>query len=175
MEQQNNKSTTPLNPPKTAKKSLFIGGLVVILIAVSPLLMYAYKNFPSSQIWETSWFKLETGFPDWNSYAWYLTGKIVPLYFMLLWFFTCKHWWHWIILVPIAMYSFQLWGLINESGGYDELEIYYILPLMMVVVPAVYLIRAKLFAKVRGNDLSSFEQELGVQKSIWQQIKDLFR
>jgi len=73
------------------------------------------------------------------------------------------------------MYAFQLWGIVNESQGLDELEIYYILPLMMILVPAVYLIRAKLFNKVRGDDLKTFEEDLLTKKSIWQQVKDLFR
>ena len=118
---------------------------------------------------------METSFPNWYSFAWYFTGKFIPLYLLLLWFFTCKHWWHWIILVPIAMYSFQLWGVINESNNLDELEIIYILPLMMVIIPAVYLVRAKLFFKINEGDLKSFEEELGTQKSVWEQIKDLFR
>ena len=42
----------------------------------------------------------------------------------------------------------------------DELELYYVLPLMMVLIPAVYVIRAKLFDKVRGDDLKTFEEEL---------------
>ena len=154
---------------------MFIGGIIVLLIAISPILFYSYKSFPDIQIWETPFFSLTTGFPDWYSYAWYLSGKVLPLYLLLLWFFTCKHWWHWIILVPIAMYAFQLWGLVNESGGYDEVELVYILPLMMLLVPAVYLIRAKLFNSIRGNDLKSFEQDLLAPKSFWEQIKDLFR
>ncbi len=45
----------------------------------------------------------------------------------------------------------------------------------MVLVPFVYLIRAKLFAKVREDDLKSFEEELMTEKTLWQQVKDLFR
>ena len=45
----------------------------------------------------------------------------------------------------------------------------------MFLVPAVYLVRAKLFAKVRGNDLETFEEELGARTSVWKQLKDLFR
>jgi hypothetical protein len=154
---------------------LFIGGLLVIFIAATPILFYSYKSFPDTQVWKTFLFSLNTGFPDWYSYAWYLSGKVIPLYLLFLWFFTCKHWWHWILLVPIAMYSFQLWGLINESGGYDEIEIIYLFPLMAVLVPFVYLIRAKLFNKIRGNDLKAFEEDLGTQKTIWRQVTDLFR
>jgi hypothetical protein len=104
-----------------------------------------------------------------------LVSKGTPLLLLLLWFFTCKHWWHWIILVPIAMYAFQLWGVINESNNLDVLEIYYIIPLLIVLVPAVYLIRAKLFNEVRGKDLKSFEKDLMIKKTVWSQIKDLFQ
>ena len=73
------------------------------------------------------------------------------------------------------MYAFQLWGVINESNNLDEIEIFYILPLMMFLVPAVYLIRAKLFSAIRDVDLKSFEEELGRKRTIWEQIKDLFQ
>ncbi|RFN58502.1 hypothetical protein DZ858_13850 [Marixanthomonas ophiurae] len=149
---------------------------MVLLIAITPFLFYSYKSFPNdTQVLETSFFTIKTAFFSVNTYFWFVVGKIIPLYLLLLWFFTCKHWWHWILLIPIAMYAFQLWGIVNESQGLDELEIYYILPLMMILVPAVYLIRAKLFNKVRGDDLQEFEEDLLTKKSIWQQVKDLFR
>ena len=73
------------------------------------------------------------------------------------------------------MYSFQLWGIINENIGLDELELYLLFPLMMVIVPFIYLIRAKLFNQISGNDLIAFEEELGENKNVIQQLKDLFR
>lgn len=161
---------------KTGKKSLFLGGIVVALIAATPYLFYLYENFPKdSQFWEIFGFKFKTNFTSFNSFAWYIFGKAIPLYLLLIWFFTCKHWWHWIILIPIAMYAFQLWGVINESGNYDELELYYVFPLMAVLIPFVYIIRAKLFDKIRGDDLEAFERELGQKRNLWQQITDLFR
>ena len=175
MDKQSNKSTKLLNHYKTDRKSLVIGSIVVFLIAITPFLFYLYESFPDTQVWETSLYSITTSFPNWYSFAWYFTGKAIPLYLLLLWFFTCKHWWHWIILVPIAMYSFQLWGVINESNSLDVLELYYVLPLMMVLVPFVYVIRAKLFAKIHEDDLKSFEEELGQKRSTWQQIKDLFQ
>ena len=175
MIKQNNKSIKHLNHSKTDNKRLFVGGFLVLLIAITPFLFYSYESFPNTNVWKTSFFNIKTSFPDWYSFAWYFTGKAIPLYLLLIWFFTCKHWWHWIILVPIAMYSFQLWGVLNESNNLDSLEIYYVLPLMMVVVPFVYLIRAKLFNKIRGNDLEAFEKELSTNRTILDQIKDLFR
>ena len=74
------------------------------------------------------------------------------------------------------MYSFQLWGILRQSNGnVDELELAYIIPLMAVIVPSVYLVRAKLFNSIRGNDLQYFEEELAQEKTLWGQIKDLFR
>lgn len=177
MTKQNNRSIkTKLSHQTTDKKSLFIGGVIVFLIALTPYLFYSYKSFPKdSQFWETSLFTLETSFASINAYMWFVMGKVVPLLLLLIWFFTCKHWWHWIILVPIAMYAFQLWGIINQNDGFDELEIYYIIPLMIVLVPSVYLIRAKLFNSVRGDNLEEFEDELLSKRNIWQQVTDLFR
>jgi len=175
MDKHHSKLTERSDHYKTDKKALVIGGIIVLLVSISPFLFYSYKSLPTSQVWETSIFTLTTKFPDWYSFAWYFTGKAIPLYLLLLWFFTCRHWWHWIILVPIAMYAFQLWGVINESNNLDELELYYLVPLMLIIVPSVYLIRAKLFNKVTGNDLKSFEEELMQKKTTWQQIKDLFR
>ena len=144
--------------------------------AIIPLLFYSYESFPGdTQVWKTFLFTFKTQYPSVQHFAWFFTGKFVPLYILLLWFFTCKHWWHWIILIPIAMYAFQLYGIIRENDGVDETELFYILPLMMILVPSVYLIRAKLFNSVRGNDLKSFEEELARDRSLWGQIKDLFR
>ncbi|MEM0516767.1 MULTISPECIES: hypothetical protein [Aequorivita] len=158
------------------KKSLIQGGIIVFIIGCTPLLYYAYESFPSdTQVWKTFLFTFTTEFPSIYQYAWFLTGKIIPVILLLIWFFTCKHWWHWIILVPLSMYVFQLFNLIKQNFGVDEVEIIYVIPIMMVVIPFVYLIRAKLFSQMRQDDLKSFEKELLEKQSIWQQIKELFR
>ena len=176
MIKQNNKlNTKTTDQQQTDRKSIFVGGLVTFFIGITPFLFYSYKSFPENTIWETSLFSLETAFFSWFDYAWYLANKIIPLYLLLICFFTCKHWWHWVLLVPIGMYSFQTWGLIQEYDGVDELELYFVFPIMMIIIPSVYLIRAKLFNVVRGNDLEEFERELGANKTLLQQLKDLFR
>ena len=175
MIKQNNKLNTNTTDQQPTVKNLFAGSLVVIVIAITPLLFYSYKSFPDVKIWETSFFTAETAFRSWFDYTWYLANKIIPLLLLFIWFFTCKHWWHWILLIPIGMYSFQIWGLIQENEGVDEIELYYVFPIMMIVVPSVYLIRAKLFNTLRGTDLKAFEEELGANKTVLQQLKDLFR
>ena len=175
MIKQNNKLNTNTTDQQPTVKNLFAGSLVVFVIAITPFLFYSYKSFPDVKIWETSFFTAETAFRSWFDYTWYLANKIIPLLLLFVWFFTCKHWWHWILLIPIGMYSFQIWGLIQENEGVDEIELYYVFPIMMIVVPSVYLIRAKLFNTLRGTDLKAFEEELGANKTVLQQLKDLFR
>tara|TARA_B110000259_G_scaffold80492_1_gene94248 strand:- start:124 stop:651 length:528 start_codon:yes stop_codon:yes gene_type:complete len=175
MIKQNNKLNTNTTDQQLTVKNLFAGSLVVFVIAITPFLFYSYKSFPDVKIWETSFFTAETAFRSWFDYTWYLANKIIPLLLLFVWFFTCKHWWHWILLIPIGMYSFQIWGLIQENEGVDEIELYYVFPIMMIVVPSVYLIRAKLFNTLRGTDLKAFEEELGKNKTLLQQLKDLFR
>lgn len=174
---QNSKSTQKISTSQPrAKSNLVYGGVIVFVIAIIPFLFYAYESFPSdSKTWETFLFKINTEYNSIQHLAWYSIGKIVPIILLLIWFFTCKHWWHWILIVPLAMYSFQFLTIINQSNGIDEVELIYIIPLLLILVPAVYLIRAKLFSKIRGNDLDQFEAELGTQRTFWQQILDLFR
>lgn len=108
---------------------------------------------------------------------WIFLGKLIPILLLSIWFFTCKHWWYHSILIPLAMYVFQLINAINQdvNPSVDEVELLWLVPIMLIVVPFVYLIRAKLFNKLRGDDLKTFEEELKQEKGLWGQLKDLFR
>lgn len=177
MNKHHNKSTSErLKSLSGDKKSLIQGGIIVLIITCTPFIYYAYESFPlDSRVWETPFFTLSTKYPSYYQYAWFLTGKIIPVIILLLWFFTCKHWWHWIILVPLSMYVFQLFGIIKQNYTVDEVEIIYVIPIMMILIPFVYLIRAKLFSEMREDNLESFEEDLLQTKSLWQQLKELFR
>ena len=173
----NNKSTYQTsNSQDRGKKKFTVGsGIVILLITISPYLFYLYESFPAdSNVWETYYFEFTTNYQSYQHFMWFLTSKVIPLYLLLIWFFTCKHWWHWIILIPIAMYLFQTWGIINQSMKLDEVELIYMIPVMMVLVPAVYLIRAKVFNRMRGDDLRDFEEDLKKKRTLWQEFKELF-
>lgn len=65
------------------------------------------------------------------------------------------------------MYILQLLSSLNAEAQYvDEFEIYYIIPVMMIVVPIVYIIRIKLVDKyVHGIDMEKIDQELDSYKN----------
>ena len=60
------------------------------------------------------------------------------------------------------MYSFQIFSLFNDDMKFiDEVEIYWLLPIMMIIIPTVYFIRIKLFDKhVYNIDLRKIDAEL---------------
>lgn len=74
------------------------------------------------------------------------------------------------------MYVFQTIAVLNDDVKYfDELEIWYIFPMMLIIVPFIYVIRFKLFMEITDESLEEFEEKLGAKRNIFQQIGDLFR
>lgn len=152
------KKLTKLEP-----RSLVMGSLVAVLIIITPYIFYLYESFPDEKVWETSYFSYESQYFESVQYiAWHVVNKLVPLFLLILWFFTCRDWWYHAILIPIAMFSFQLYSVVSDDIKYhDEIEIYFTIPIMMIIVPVVYFIRIKLFDKYVYNiDLEKIDAEL---------------
>jgi len=158
------KNNDKLNGISQRKKSrsILIGSLIAIFIAITPYIFYTYKSFPSGNTLDLYFFVYESKYQESiTTVMWLFMAKFIPLVLLGFWFFTCKHWWYHVILIPIAMYAFQITSLLYEDRYVDEVEIYWLLPIMMIIIPFVYLIRVKLFDKhVLGIDLEEMEIEL---------------
>src|SRR5690554_1422848 len=143
-------------------RSIFIGSVVAITIAMTPYIFYTYKFLPSGSELDLYFFVYESKYQESISLVmWFFMAKVIPLLLLILWFFTCKHWWYHVILIPIAMFTFQIVSLIYEDRFIDEIELYWLLPIMTVIIPFVYFIRIKLFDKhVLGIDLEAMDKEL---------------
>ena len=133
---------------KKAKKKIFLESLIVLFIAISPFLYKTYDYLPYDSNGDVSFFGFTlggNGFPDASTYLWFLTSKIVPLYLLIFWFLTSRDWWYHIIIIPIAMYAFQLFEVFYDSDHYiDTDNIWWIIPICMITIPFVYFIRIKL-------------------------------
>jgi magnesium-transporting ATPase (P-type) len=166
------------NPNQSNKKkksrSILIGSIVAVVIALTPLIFYSYKFFPSGSTLNLFFFTYESKYQlSIITVMWLFMAKFVPLVLLVLWFFTCKHWWYHVLLIPIAMYVFQVVSLIYEDRFIDEVEIFWLLPIMTVVIPFVYFIRLKLFDKhVLGIDLEAMDRELKAYKEKELKEKD---
>ena len=153
--------------PLTAGQSgsLLLGSIVAILIAFSPYLFYLYEIFPSGPVWETSFFSYESKYYlNVTTAMWTYLGKITPLFLLLIWFFTCKHWWYHAILVPAIMYGYQLVVAFYEDAYMDASifmdtnQLIYLAPFFIIILSIVYLIRIKIFDRIYGFDLSEIER-----------------
>ncbi|MEP3209864.1 MAG: hypothetical protein ABJN95_11775 [Maribacter sp.] len=167
---------TDRNKSKKAKRKIFIESTLVFFVAISPFIYKLYDYLPENPEATISFFGMtidNNGFPDISTYAWFLMSKLVPLYLMIFWFLTSKNWWYHIILIPIAMYAFQIFEVIYSDDLYVDTEnIWWLLPICMVIIPFVYLIRIKLYDRhVHGIDLEAMEAELHAlkQKRLKQQ------
>ena len=161
------------------KKSFIIGSLVATLIAITPYLFYLYESVPNNQIWSTFLFTFNrASYENAQTAMWVLTGKLIPLYLLFIWFFTCRHWWYHVLLVPIAMYVFQVMNILNDDLSYvDELHMIYLIPVMAVIVPSIYLIRARIFNKINeaNKSLEELEEEFKISpKNFWDKLKSYF-
>lgn len=145
-------------------KFLLTGSILTLCIAFSPYLFYLYEIFPSGPVWETSYFTYESKYyEDVTTAAWTFLGKLTPLFLLLIWFFTCKHWWYHSILVPITMYGYQLITAYYQdayANAYiiDTDQLIYLAPFFIVILSIVYLIRIKIFDRVYGIDLSEIDE-----------------
>ncbi len=142
------------------RKILSRGVIIALCIVLTPILSYVYQGFPDVKSWESSFF----GIINSNYYesiqilAWVVFSKVVPFVLLLIWFFTCRHWWYHSILVPIAMYVLQIYTTINEDLQFaDDDEFYIIIPIIAIVAAFVYSIRTKIFDRLYGVNL---DQEL---------------
>lgn len=119
------------------KKRLLIGGVIALLLAITPFLFYLYQYAPdNSPTWDTKLFTINSkGFASAQSYVHALFTKIIFVVITALWFVTSRDWWKWAILIPLIMFMFQLLGVINYNIQYiDEFDFWYALP---VIIPTV--------------------------------------
>lgn len=154
---------------------LLTGSIIAIIIAFTPYLFYLYEIFPSGAVWETSFFTYESlYYENVLTAAWTYLGKFVPLLLLLIWFFTCKHWWYHVILVPIIMYGFQLVTAFYEDAYMDvnlmdTNQLIYLAPFFIIVLSIVYLVRIKIFDRIYGIDLSELEE---TEVSVFSPVPD---
>jgi len=143
---------------------LLLGSIIAFSIAFSPYLFYLYEIFPDGPIWENSFFIYESKYYENVMTAmWTYFGKIMPLFLLLIWFFTCKHWWYHSILVPIIMYAYQLIVTFYQDfylNTYyiDTDGLIYLAPFFIGILIIVYLVRTQIFDRIYGIDLSELNE-----------------
>tara|TARA_R110002096_G_scaffold378258_1_gene572209 strand:- start:70 stop:612 length:543 start_codon:yes stop_codon:yes gene_type:complete len=161
------------------KKALVLGSLIATLIAITPYLFTIHESVPDIKTWDTFFGVYESNYYEsLFILAWTLANKFVPLFLLFIWFFTCRHWWYHTILVPIAMYVYHIIEIFNDDLRFaEENQILYLLPVMAIVIPSIYLIRARIFNKINeaNKSLEELEEEFKISpKNFWDKMKQYF-
>lgn len=161
------------------KKKFLLGSILATLIAGSPFLFYLYDYVPETADWHTVFFTYHSGiYENARTAMWILTGKFITLFFLIIWFFTCRHWWYHSLLVPIVMYFYQIIdAILQDNTPLDKFNIVYMLPIMALIIPSIYLIRAKIFNKINdaGKTMQELEDEFKIRpKGVLEKLGDYF-
>ncbi|WP_100611558.1 hypothetical protein [Confluentibacter lentus] len=163
---------------QTDKKSLVIGSIIATIIAITPYLFSLYESVPTTKSWDTFFGTYTSGnFENANVAFWIITGKAIPLMLIFIWFFTNRHWWYHALLVPIAMYIYQLISVFYDDQYLDKFQLIYMIPIMAIVIPSIYLIRARLFNEINmvSKSMEELEDEFKMSpKNFWDKIKQYF-
>jgi len=163
---------------QTDKKSLVIGSIIATLIALTPYLFSLYESVPATKTWDTFFGTYSSGnFQNAQTSMWVIISKAVPLFLIFIWFFTNRHWWYHALLVPIAMYIYQIFGVFYDDVYLDKFQFIYMIPVMSIVIPSIYLIRARIFNRINdaSKSLEELEDEFKITpKTFWGKIKEYF-
>jgi magnesium-transporting ATPase (P-type) len=172
------RSKNYLTDKENYNRKILSGSIIATLIAGTPFLFYLYEYVPDTKTWETFLFTYESNwFEDASTGIWVLMMKTVPLLLSVIWFFTCKHWWYHVLIVPISMFTFQVVSALSTEIYMDQLHILYLLPILAIVFPSIYLIRAKMFNQINNADktMEELEEEFMIKpKTFWGKVKQYF-
>ena len=87
------------------------------------------------------------GFVDISDMIYFTKMKFIIIFFSIIWYFTCRHWWKSAILAIITIELLKLFSALNSNQSHvDEIEFYSSLPL---TVPIILII---IFIAKRIND-----------------------
>ncbi|MCF1191693.1 hypothetical protein LRR18_08860 [Mangrovimonas sp. AS39] len=179
MHQKSKRAELKFQVSRTKSDGVILGSIIATLIAITPFVFNLYESVPDVKVWDTFLFRYESlYYESVFVLAWTLASKFIPLFLMLIWFFTCRHWWYHVLLIPIGMFIYQIIVIFDDDLSFaDENELLYLLPVMAIIIPSIYLIRAQMFNKLNTVDKSmeDLEEEFKIKPTtLWGKIKQYF-
>lgn len=139
--------------------------IIALLIIALPFLFYTYKLVPDYSIWESQFFTINSG--NWESvqyFFWILNIKLLIIFSLIIWYFTCKHWWKNVILIPFIIELFKLRSIFDESVEYiDEIEFFHSLPITIPIILFIIYLSKKIGYYSYYSDLhNEINQEIEI-------------
>lgn len=144
--------------------------ILVFIIFVTPFIFFLYTLSPYNVTeWKTSVFHInlsQTG-DDVNATLWYFSYKFLTTLIFSLWFTTCKHWWRYMLLVPLLVEIHKIIGMYYELNGISaDYKVYYSFILSIPIIILLFTISKK---------LNYYSCSKSVNKQIDDEINELMR
>jgi hypothetical protein len=120
---------------KRVLKNIAKTDIIVIVLILVLQLLFCLDNLFSSKDLESS----VLGFDyDLNTFLYVLATKLNLIILLLLWYFTCMHWWRISIAIPLTIEVFKLVSFLNPKvEAFDEIDFYTSVP---ITIPIVFLL-----------------------------------
>ncbi|TRZ45224.1 hypothetical protein DMZ48_05605 [Robertkochia solimangrovi] len=124
------------------RRTGIVVSLIMILLPVAVILQKVIKvsaaSIPFQELLMTPSFYRPEVQSEWFLFN---LSMVLP---MSIWFFISKHWWKYVILVPLTIFLFQYSELlVNQDGITNTSEIVFILPLMLLILGKMLIISFK--------------------------------
>lgn len=131
--------------------------VIALLIMALPFLFFTYELTPMTQSWETSLFTINAGaFEEVLIWFYFFNIKLLIILSLIIWYFTCKHWWKNAILVPLIIELFKLRTFLNPSMRFiDEIEFFQSLPMTIPIIGIIVFVSKKTAFSSKYIDLSN--------------------
>ncbi|WP_298899302.1 hypothetical protein [uncultured Psychroserpens sp.] len=144
------------------RKIEFADGLIILLIILLPLLFYFPMLFSEEQLTKT----VEGYEFDLDLVLWFLAVKLFIIIMLILWYFTCRHWWRIVVLIPLTIELFKLISFLNaKTEVFDEIDFITSAP---ITIPILALI---IFLSRKVSYYSSAKQ---INESLNTEIDEIF-
>lgn len=109
-----------------------------LILLIIPLLFYTHSYIPRDAItYNFGWLKLnDFGFIRVSTFLLYLNLKICVVIPLMIWYISCQDWWRNALLVPIILYTYQIWETLQnaESTVSDKFELVKALPAIIFIL-----------------------------------------
>lgn len=128
--------------------SFFKDLFILLLIIITPFLFFLYTIAPEDVTeWKTRFFHInlsKTG-DDVNATLWYFSYKLLIVFVFILWFITCKHWWRYVLLVPLFVELHKISRAYYELNyGIGNYNFYYSFILSVPLIILLFILSKKL-------------------------------
>jgi hypothetical protein len=109
---------------------------VIILATVVIIGFRIVHNIPREiEVLDLYFFQIDDfGFADVSTFIWFLSFKVILIFILLFWFFSCAYWWRLVLIVPLAIELFKLYEMLDVNTLImDETNHIYSLPLTLSI------------------------------------------